>query len=176
MSQAAPIARSSRPTILRDLAVLGVAVVLGMTAKGTPHLAAAAVLTAGLPVLAYAFVGYLPGRSVAVGCLVLGLGGAILAASGASRMAWADLALLSGLALTCCVVGQRLDQAARDGARETASGRWMHIVVEIDGPNDTIGRTVRPVVSPRRDPERRSLVRLAGERRRGRRPVDFFVS
>jgi len=154
----------------RDATVLGAAIlaVAAGVASGWPA-PALALAVAILPAAGFLLAGHVPGRGAAAGCLALALGSTLMRPV-AGMVAWGDLALLGCVAMVACFGAS---QARRmSGAIEpVAAGRWVTIVVSCEDPSGPAARTRRPKVSPHPAPERRTLVRLAGERLRGRRPA-----
>ena len=158
------------------LAVGALAAVAAGTVMGWPAAVVAATIAA-LPVAGFLMAGHIPGRGGAVACIAMGLGATLIRPE-AGANPWGALALLAGIGLAAMVAGAQADgmAAARGLTPARASGRWVTIVVECDGPADASGRTGRPRLSPHPAPERRALVRLAGDRRRGRRPLPARMS
>ncbi|MBX6312496.1 MAG: hypothetical protein IRY99_06190 [Isosphaeraceae bacterium] len=143
------------------------AVALGVVGGLPPVIVA--MVAALMPAVAFAVAGRLPGRGAVVGCLVLALG-ATLVRPAAGGVPWAALAVM-GLLTASAVAGGELARGMEPRPRTPctlagAEGHWMTIVIFPGGPADAAGTVVRPRVSPRNDPERRRLGRLAGERRR----------
>ena len=146
------------------MATLGVA--FGWQAAGV------AVAVAALPAVGFLVAGHVPGRAGASGCLAIGLGATLIRPM-AGALPWGDLALLAGMATVACLGASQARKLARARGLEvsTPEGRWVSIVVECENPSDSAGQVSRPKVSPHPMPERRGLTRLAGDRRRGRRPA-----
>lgn len=112
----------------------------------------------------------LPMRGVVVAAIAVGLG-ACLMRPAAGVVPWGDLAILGSLAVASLVgarQAQRLASARAPIAEAVPEpvGTWMRVVVGEAGPADAAGMVVVPQSPPRDDPERRSLVRRARERRR----------
>jgi hypothetical protein len=110
------------------------------------------------------------GRRGVVGLLTVGLGICLIRPVGGS-IAWGDLGVLAALAVATflganearrLVRQQQIAPAAEESLAETP---WMSVIFEASGPADTAGSMVIPKAPPRNDPERRSLVRRAKERR-----------
>ncbi|HWE37364.1 MAG TPA: hypothetical protein VG406_12420 [Isosphaeraceae bacterium] len=150
-----------RDWVLAALAVSGIA--LG-SAVGLPT-AALALLTMALPVAGFLVAGHVSGRGAVAGCVALAVGVTLIRPS-AGVVPWGDVALLGLISLTAMVAGTAADRLApRAPVPSPADGRWLTIVVECDGPAGLSGTMARPKVSPRNDPERRSLTRRAHDRR-----------
>ena len=132
---------------------------------------AIAIAAAVLPALGFLLVGHAPGRAAAAGCLAIGLAGTLIRpVSGAIHSG--DLTLLAGMAVVACFgASQARKLSAAGGPAVTPEGRWVSIIIDCENPSDSAGQAARPKVSPHPSPERRGLTRLAGDRRRGRRPA-----
>jgi hypothetical protein len=111
----------------------------------------------------------MPTRGVVVGLIAVGI--AISAARfGGGSVSWGDVAILASLAVTALVGASEARRlvAAREhpvAPVERTEGAWMKVVIGASGPADTAGAVVVPKAPPRNDPERRSLVRRAEERK-----------
>jgi len=162
----------------RDGLILGacLAAIVAGTLAGLPAAVAVAVIAA-VPVAGFLLAGHVPGRGGAVGCIAMGLASTLIRPE-AGAAPWGSLALIAGIGLAALVAGAQAEgmAAARGLTPARPAGRWVTIVVECDGPADAAGRTDRPRLSPHPAPERRALARLAGDRRRGRRPLTVHVS
>jgi hypothetical protein len=159
-----------RDWVLAILAVSGIA--LG-TMAGLPAVALA-LASMALPVAGFLVAGHITGRGAVAGCVTLAVGVTLIRPT-SGVVPWGDLALLGMLALTAMVAGSAADRLAPRAAAAPASpspadGRWLTIVVECDGPAGLSGTMARPKVSPRNDPERRSLARRAQDRRPAHHP------
>lgn len=159
------LAQRQRLAARRDwcLAALAVAGIVLGAVVGLPAPALALVALA-VPVAGFLVAGHITGRGAVAGCVTLAVG-ATLIRPAAGSVPWGDLSLLAVLAVTAMVAGTAADRLAPRASPAPADGRWLTIVVECDGPAGLSGTMARPKVSPRNDPERRSLTRRAHDRR-----------
>jgi hypothetical protein len=110
-----------------------------------------------------------PRRGLVIGAIAVGMA-ALAAKFGGGSISWGDgavLACLAGASLLGASEARRL-VAARgrtEVPEQRVEGAWMNVVVGSGGPAETAGAVVVPKAPPRNDPERRSLVRRADERR-----------
>jgi hypothetical protein len=144
------------------LVILGLVATVGGVLAGwsAPVLAT---LILGLPVVGFLLAGHLSGRGAVVGCVALALGSTLIRPT-PGTIPWAELLVLGGLAAAAVFVGSYADQLAGTPRVATDAGRWVSIMVECEGPTGPAEVRVRPRVSPRRDPERRSLFRRVATR------------
>lgn len=114
--------------------------------------------------------GGLPKRGLIVAVIAIGLG-LCLVKPVEGTIAWGDLAVLASLAVVSVfganeakrLVHQRQFEA--ETSEVVVEPHWMTVVIQSSGPADTAGVVAVPKSPPRKDPERRSLLRRAKERR-----------
>lgn len=104
-------------------------------------------------------------RGLIVGLLAVGLGLLVMLTSG-SALASGDLAVLSMLFMGALIGGSAADRMADRRQAALQPKGWMTVIISSHGPSQPQPIETGPRVSPRRDPERRSLTRLARQKRR----------
>ncbi len=104
-------------------------------------------------------------RGLAAGTLAVGVGLLILLFS-EGAIASGDLPVLGMLFMGALVGGSAADRMVERRLAAQAPRGWMTVVVSSSGPTDLEASEIGPKVSPRSDPERRSLSRLARQKRR----------
>ena len=165
----------TRSTNRRDAVLLALAVlvttgglVLGWNAV------VLSIAVALLPAVGFLAAGHIPGRAGASGCIAMALAATLIRPTG-PILPWGDLALMAGMGVVACYGASRAGLLSGEKGLSPAAappeGRWVTIVIDCDDPSDSAGCTANPKVSPHPTPERRSLGRVVGDRRRGRRPA-----
>ncbi len=104
-------------------------------------------------------------RGLLAGSLAVGLGLLILLLTSGAIVA-GDLAVLGMLFVGAMVGGSAADRMVERRQAAEAPKGWMTVIVSSHGPSEMEAIETGPKVSPRHDPERRSLTRLARQRRR----------
>jgi hypothetical protein len=107
-------------------------------------------------------------RGLVVASIANALGAALTLTSGRG-IGWVDLTVLAAMGGTAIVGANEARRIVASRETEVATkqdGCWMNVVIGPQGPSETAGVLARPKAPPRGDPERRSLVRRAKERRK----------
>ncbi len=114
-----------------------------------------------MPLGAFLVLGHVPGRGSALACVCLALGIVLTPSLEPGIHFWPSVAILAGLAAAAMLGGTLAERMSRSDnmANSINQGRWVHVYVESQGPDDSGGRLVRPKVSPH-SPERCLLARL----------------
>lgn len=148
------------PIWATDLGILTFALTSAVIGRllGFPTLGAIGAL-AMLP-LAVLVLDVVPQRGAIVGGLVIALGSMLIPSDAGAMplMAW----FLLGLSGLTAVFRPAMTRKTEVVEFEPPAGQRLTIIVECQRPTEMGGIAVRPKVSPRFDPERRSLTRRRG--------------
>ncbi len=113
-------------------------------------------------------------RGLVIGLIVLAFGATLVQPAPDGGVAWVDYSVLAFLFVGAMIGGAVADRMTEERlVREANRGnnRWMTVIVSCEGPSDAQEIGAEPSNSPYPAPERRSVARLARNRRRRRAGV-----